>query len=103
MEPIAPKPMAGSPPAVQPAAPAIDRDSAAYKSAQEFESVFLTQMVSQMYSGLDAQGPFGGGFAEETYRSLLYQEIGRQMAAGGGVGIADAVYEEIVKMQGGVE
>jgi Rod binding domain-containing protein len=87
----------------QPAAPAVDRNSRAYKAAQDFESVFLGQMVAQMYTGLDAKGTFGGGFAEETYRSLLYQEIGRQMSAGGGVGIADAVYAEMVKLQGDVK
>jgi Rod binding domain-containing protein len=38
-----------------------------------------------------------------TYRSLLNQELGRQMAAGGGVGIADAVYAEMLKMQGDVK
>jgi len=102
MDPITTIP-AASKPAAQPAAPAIDRNSPAYKTAQEFESVFLGQMVAQMYTGLDAQAPFGGGFAEQTYRSLLYQEIGRQMSAGGGVGIADAVYVEIVKLQGGVK
>jgi peptidoglycan hydrolase FlgJ len=98
MDPITPKPAAA-----QSAAPAIDRSSPAYKAAQDFESVFLGQMVAQMYTGLDAQGPFGGGFAEETYRSLLYQEIGRQMAVAGGVGIADAVYAEMVKLQGDVK
>ena len=60
-------------------------------------------MVAQMYSGTEAKGPFGGGFAEETYRSLLNQELGRQMSAGGGVGIADAVYAEMLKLQGGVK
>jgi Rod binding domain-containing protein len=57
-------------------------------------------MVAQMHIGLGAQGPFTGGFAEATYRALLYQEVGRQMAASGGVGIAGAVYHEIVKLQG---
>jgi Rod binding domain-containing protein len=85
------------------AAPAVDRNSAAYKAAQEFEAVFLAQMVAQMHSGIEAKGPFGGGFAEETYRALLYQEIGRQMALSGGVGIAAAVYDEMVKSQGGSE
>ncbi|MGH6962410.1 MAG: rod-binding protein [Dongiaceae bacterium] len=101
MDPIAATP-AASQAAPQPAAPAVDRNSRAYKAAQDFESVFLGQMVAQMYTGLDAQGTFGGGFAEETYRSLLYQEIGRQMSAGGG-GIADAVYAEMVKLQGDVK
>jgi flagellar protein FlgJ len=103
MDPVTGKPAAAQPAAAQPSSPAIDRNSRAYKAAQDFESVFLGQMVSQMYTGLDAQGPFGGGFAEETYRSLLYQELGRQMSAGGGVGIADAVYAEMVKMQGDVK
>jgi Rod binding domain-containing protein len=96
-------PIIAPPAAAQPAAPAVDRNSRAYKAAQDFESVFLGQMVAQIYTGLDAKGTFGGGYAEETYRSLLYQEIGRQMSAGGGVGIADAVYAEMVKLQGGVK
>lgn len=91
-------------PAAEPAKPAVDRNSAAYKAAQEFESVFLAQMVAQMHSGIEANGPFGGGQAEETYRALMYQELGRQMAlSGGGVGIAAAVYDEMVKLQGGSE
>jgi len=85
--------------AAQPEAP-IDRQSKTYKAAQEFESVFLAQTVAQMHVGVTADGPFSGGFAEETYKSLLYQEIGRQMAASGGVGIANAVYQEMIKLQG---
>jgi flagellar protein FlgJ len=101
MDPITAKRAAAPPAAAQSAAPAIDRNSPTYKAAQDFESVFLGQMVEQMYTGLEAKGPFGGGFAEQTYRSLLNQEIGRQMSAGGGVGLADAVYAEMVKLQGG--
>jgi Rod binding domain-containing protein len=79
----------------------VDRNSRAYKAAQDFEAVFLSQMVQEMNIGLKSDGVFGGGFAEETYRSLMYQEVGRQMAQTGGVGIADAVYQEIIKLQGG--
>ena len=103
MDPITGKPAAAQPATSQAAAPVIDRNSPTYKAAQDFESVFLGQMVAQMYSGSEAKGPFSGGFAEETYRSLLNQELGRQMSAGGGVGIADAVYAEILKLQGGVK
>jgi len=101
MDPITGKPAAVQPATSQAAAPVIDRNSPTYKAAQDFESVFLGQMVEQMYTGLDAKAPFGGGFAEQTYRSLFTQEIGRQMAASGGVGLADAVYAEMVKLQGG--
>ena len=96
--------LASTPVAAEPAKPAIDRASPAWKAAQEFESVFLAQMVAQMHAGIAVDGPFGGGPAEETYRSLMYQELGRQMAlSGGGVGIAAAVYDEMVKLQGGSE
>jgi Rod binding domain-containing protein len=89
-------------PATAAATPApIDRNSRAYKAAQDFEAVFLSQMVQEMNIGLKSDGVFGGGFAEQTYRSLMYQEVGRQMAQTGGVGIADAVYQEIIKLQGG--
>jgi Rod binding domain-containing protein len=97
-KPLSPLPAAG---ATTPAASPIDRKSRAYKAAQEFEAVFLSQMVQEMNIGLKSDGVFGGGFAEETYRSLMYQEVGRQMAQTGGVGIADAVYQEIIKLQGG--
>jgi len=90
---------ASQPKSAQPETP-IDRQSKTYKAAQEFESVFLAQTVAQMHVGVTPEGPFSGGFAEETYRSLLYQEVGRQMAASGGVGIAGAVYQEMVKLQG---
>ena len=100
MDPIATKLAAAPVTAAKPAA-AIDRNSPTYKAAQDFEAVFLGQMVDQMYTGLDAKAPFGGGFAEQTYRSLFTQEIGRQMSAGGGVGLAEAVYAEMVKLQGG--
>lgn len=86
--------------ATPPDAAPVDRQSKTWKAAQEFESVFLAQTVAQMHVGVTADGPFGGGFAEETYRSLLYQEIGRQMSAAGGVGIAGAVYQEMIKLQG---
>ncbi len=99
MDPV----VSAAPAAVAPTATVIDRDSAAFKAAQEFEAVFLAQMVAQMHAGIETNGPFGGGFAEETYRSLMYQEIGRQMALSGGVGIAAAVYDEMVKLQGGSE
>ena len=70
------------------------------KTAQEFESVFLSQMLQPMFDGLKTDGTFGGGFAEEVYRGLMLENIGRDMAATGGIGLGDAVMAEMVKMQG---
>jgi flagellar protein FlgJ len=82
--------------AVQPGLP----ESAPNRAAQEFESVFLSQMLQPMFDGLKTDGTFGGGFAEEVYRGLMLENIGRDMAATGGIGLGDAVMAEMVKMQG---
>ena len=44
-------------------------------------------------------GLFGGGQGEKIYRSMMVQEYGKAVAKAGGVGIADAVQREILKMQ----
>lgn len=71
----------------------------AKKTAQDFEGVFLTQMLSQMFSGLSTDGPFGGGQGESMFRSLMLDEYGKQIAAQGGIGIASKVTAELLKHQ----
>lgn len=71
----------------------------ARRTAEEFEAVFLAQMLEYMVAGLDTSGPFGGGHGEEVFRSLLTQEYGRAIAKAGGVGLADAVQREILRLQ----
>ncbi len=68
-------------------------------AAESFEALFLSQMLSQMTAGLKTDGPFGGGFSETIYRSMLNEQYGATLAARGGVGIADAVYREMLKYQ----
>lgn len=67
--------------------------------AREFEAVFLSQLLEQMSAGIKTDGPFGGGPSEGIYRSFLNTAIADQVARLGGIGIADAVYREILKMQ----
>jgi Rod binding domain-containing protein len=52
-----------------------------------------------MFEGLSSDGPFGGGQAEETYRGLLVDEYGKAIAKSGGVGLADQIAREMLKMQ----
>ena len=69
------------------------------QAAEDFEAVFLGQMLAPMFQGLETEGMFGGGSAERVYRSMMVQEYGRAMASNGGIGIADAVQREILRMQ----
>ncbi len=69
------------------------------QAAQEFESVFMNTMLSQMFAGLETDGPFGGGQGEEMFRSLLIEEYGSNIAAAGGIGIADDIARELLSLQ----
>ena len=67
--------------------------------AEKFESVFLEQMLQHMFEGIKTDGMFGGGQSEQVYRSMLNQYYADAISKRGGIGIADAVYSEILKMQ----
>lgn len=68
-------------------------------AAQDFEAVFLAQMMEHMFSTLEVNPLFGGGEGEETFRSLLVDEYGKLMARAGGIGIADHVKRELLRLQ----
>jgi len=71
----------------------------ARKAAENFEAFFLSQSLDSMFAGVETDSLFGGGQAEKVYRSLLNQEYAKVAAKSGGVGIADAVQREILRMQ----
>lgn len=69
------------------------------KVAKEFEAAFLGQMLQPMFTNIDASSPFGGGAAEQTFRPMLINEFANALSAKGGVGVADAVLREMVRIQ----
>ncbi len=71
----------------------------AHQVAEDFEAFFLSQFLQPMFADLSAEAPFGGGMAEEMWRTLQVDEYGKAMARAGGVGIADAVLKEILILQ----
>ncbi len=69
-------------------------------AAREFESVFLTEMMKPMFEGVMKPDPmFGGGKGEEVFSGFMLQEYGKMMADRGGIGIADAVKQELIRIQ----
>jgi Rod binding domain-containing protein len=67
--------------------------------AEEFEAVFLNTILETMFSGVKTDGMFGGGHSESMYRSMMNQEYASAIAKSGGIGIADDLYEEILRVQ----
>ncbi|MFZ5718191.1 MAG: rod-binding protein [Pseudomonadota bacterium] len=92
-----------SPSLLTPTAQTTTADLARSKAkdvAQRFEAQFLSAMLQPMFAGIETDGPFGGGHGEEMFRSLMTEAMGKQMAKAGGIGLADTVQREILKMQG---
>ncbi|MBI1210589.1 MAG: hypothetical protein GC190_03940 [Alphaproteobacteria bacterium] len=71
------------------------------KAARDFEAVFVSQMLEQMWSGVSTDGTFGGGSGERVFRSLMIQSVGQQIADQGGIGLAASVRREMLAMQEG--
>jgi Rod binding domain-containing protein len=68
-------------------------------AAQDFESVFLNSMFSQMTSGIKGEGPFGDTPGTGVWRSMLTEEYSKSFAKAGGVGIASDVYRTLILQQ----
>jgi len=84
-------------------APGKDMSEAAMrKVAMDFEASYLSQMLKPMFEGLKSDGPFGGGAGEEMWRGFLVEEMGKQTARAGGVGLADKVLSHMLKAQEGL-
>jgi len=71
----------------------------AQKAAMDFESVYLAQMLQPMFDTVDVDETFGGGSAEETWRGLQVEEVAKHMARNGGIGLADVVAKEMMRLQ----
>jgi flagellar protein FlgJ len=89
--------VAAPPTAAELAHPAAAR---AWKTAQDFEALVLGQLIAPMLDTVQSsKGPFGGGAAEDAWRPMLSQELGRHMARGGGLGLAVPVYHQMLQAQ----
>jgi peptidoglycan hydrolase FlgJ len=90
----------GAPPAASAPDPrSASSFAAARHAAEDFEAFFFAQTLESMYSGMETDKLFGGGQGETVYRSMLLQEYGKAAAHAGGVGIADQVYREVLRLQ----
>jgi len=76
------------------------RETQAAKTAREFEAVFLGQMTKLMMESVEVGDEFSGGHGEEMFRGVLAETLGNEIARAGGIGLAPAVLEQIIKMQG---
>jgi peptidoglycan hydrolase FlgJ len=101
---IAPIPLRGAPlPLAQSGARPTQQQQQApdevRRVAEEFEAIFIAQMLAPMFDGIKTDGLGGGGMGEEMFRPLLIERYAEALSKAGGVGIADSVVREMLRMQ----
>ncbi|MEM7618992.1 MAG: rod-binding protein [Pseudomonadota bacterium] len=74
-------------------------EEVARKTSDEFEAVFITNMIETMFSGINTDPPFGGGQGERVFRSQLLNQYAKAIQGSGGFGISDAVYQQLLSIQ----
>lgn len=67
--------------------------------AAEFEAIFLSEMLEPMFAGIDTEGLGGGGLGEELFRPMLIERYALSLSQVGGVGIADSIVRELMRLQ----
>lgn len=79
--------------------PSTPFEHRAHDRAIEFEGVFLSMMVKEMFKGVQEQSEFSGGFGEEMFQGLMAEQYAKSIAESGGIGLSDQIYREFLARQ----
>ena len=64
----------------------------AKKLGQDFEAMFLEEMMRPMFAGVSKPNAmFGGGHGEEAFQTMMVQEYAKAFAKRGGIGVAKQI------------
>ena len=72
----------------------------AHETAISFEASFLSTVFQTMFKSVQTAEPFGGGPGEDMWKSFLAEQMAKQVAKRGGIGVSKAVEREMLKLQG---
>ena len=78
--------------------PTADAAKAA-KASKDYESIFISQFLGSMFSGIKTDGITGGGQGEEMFRSMMVDQYAKGLQARGGFGLAAHMQAELLKHQ----
>lgn len=71
------------------------------EACADFEALLLHTMLKSMRKTLSGKDVFGGSLGRDIYESMYYQQVAVDVARGGsGLGIGDALYQELEQKMG---
>jgi flagellar protein FlgJ len=65
------------------------------KTARDFESIFMAQVLKGMRETVQKEDMFHGGPGEDLFEGMLDEEIAKRMAMQGSVGIGEMLYRDL--------
>ena len=77
---------------------ARDPEKATRKTAEQFESFFLQQMMKEMRATVE-KSEMTDSQAMDTYQDLMDKEVALQMVRRGGIGLADMLEKQLIRQQ----
>jgi Rod binding domain-containing protein len=79
---------------------ANDTDVKLRKAAEDFTTVALNEMLKPMFDTTDTSADtFGGGAGERAFKPMMINEIAKGIARSGGLGLAEPVYQQMLRLQ----
>lgn len=81
---------------------ASGKDTEALEAAQGFEQIFVQYLMKSMRKAVPEGGLLGNSFASGIYQGMFDDYLSEQGGKGSGLGVADMLYEEIVRQKQGV-
>lgn len=80
----------------QPKRPAIDKNSELYQACQDFEALFIKQMLDVMRKTVHKEDDLlNGGMSQDIFEGMLYDEYAKKMSETAQFGLADMIYRQI--------
>ncbi len=64
---------------------------------KDFESLFLNYLLKEMRATIPKSSLFGGSSAEKIYTSLFDEELSKNLAQNGGIGLAKTIENHLSK------
>ncbi|MEI7014197.1 rod-binding protein [Leptospira licerasiae] len=66
-----------------------------FDASGEFESMFVKMMLKEMKATVHKSGLIDGGYAEEIFEDMLYDEYSKNLSANSSLGLAEQIYQSL--------
>ena len=70
-----------------------------HRAAQQFEAMFLGEMLRMAHPASDATGIFAAGIGEKSWQGFMDQALGQALATGGHTGLTSVIEKALAAAQ----